>query len=224
MTDQTQTPFVAVEVHERTYRYIKCPACGEDYLSIGHADLKSSYTLKRGYDNVVRDCSSCHSKFEIRMHCDGTVTLSQRENNNPYVPALVLLESVQEGENPIYAVVKSRHFLKAGEDPTDSLSYYYDEATCPINWFRDVIALIKNGDPDPHGFFRFKRVIKLDEAEAWLAKHPQAETTHQTATSSDIIEVTENLHLLFPEAFEDGDLIDMAPDPQPNLIEHKEGQ
>lgn len=44
------------------------------------------------------------------------------------------------------------------EDYVEHQRYYYNEHTCPTNWFRNVEEIIFQKDKDPHGVFEFVSV------------------------------------------------------------------
>lgn len=78
---------------------------------------------------------------------------------------LVLLK-VDPESHPLYFVVSARRWPHSDGDP-GSEAYFYDEHTCPTNWMRDVIAVISDGDEDPHGFATFvKKIAPPDGMDA----------------------------------------------------------
>jgi hypothetical protein len=80
-----------------------------------------------------------------------------------YSKRLILLRV----DRPCFFVVEGNaYFSKPTDTEEDAVShatYYYDEHTCPTNWTDNIVAVIQDGDDDPHGFARFVRMVESVE-------------------------------------------------------------
>lgn len=218
MNTETAAPFVQVKTETKVFAI--CPCCNEHRFSVSHlfADVKKRISGKDYYP-VRWSCSKCVIEFDIHIYGPERIEFSQRPPmDDPYIPALVLLKSDHE-ERPIYAFVETKAFLKSVEESqrpkedefgSGKMEYYYDEHTCPTNWFPDVTKLIHDGDDDPHGCFTFVAACTQAQALAFLEKNPNTQRTvnHHGGKSTEYIEFNENVHLLFPQAFGEGHTID----------------
>lgn len=89
----------------------------------------------------------------------------------------VFVEKVNERKDNSIVFLKNGNVLLAvkgmyfnGEHDAENDRYFYDEHTCPTNYFKNVEMVIdlENGDTDPHGIFEFVGSIpcvNLDEVE-----------------------------------------------------------
>lgn len=230
MTAKYKTQFEAVAT--TTKKFVKCPACGEHEWQVDQLAVIAS-KASTGYSEMSWSCKGCYEKFELRYHVDGTVTIAQLEqtNPNPFVPSLVLLKSNTGGDKPIYAVVNTRSHLKSIQEAQEevegsSLQYFYDEGTCPTNWFRDIVELVQDSEVDPHGCFEFQYALKLDDAMEFLENHKDVyrSTRFVDEVKEEFIEIGQNIPLLFPSLFDsegghvfDGEVVGEVPllgDPQ----------
>ncbi len=85
-----------------------------------------------------------------------------------------------EGKNgPVFFVIEDDY----GEHEEGTLqgdkAYQYEEHSCPTNWLRDCVAVIEDGDEDPHGFLQHVRSVQVaatcePSAEGgWAALFPE---------------------------------------------------
>lgn len=99
---------------------------------------------------------------------------------------LVLLK-LEAGECRVFFVLKQS---KQNDDwKPENYQYFYEKHSCPTNWFHDIVAVIEDGDADPHGFLDFVAVRDIpegfdpdrpgntnsgiDEAEVWAELFPE---------------------------------------------------
>lgn len=214
MTTENAAPFVPVKTVTKVYAV--CPCCNDYQFTVSHLfdDIKKQHSGK-AYYAVRWDCPKCVVNFDIHIYGPDRVEFSQLPPmENPYTPALVLLKTGHE-QSPIYAFVETKGFLKSivesqqpKEDEFESgkMEYYYDQSTCPTNWFQDVTKLIQDGDDDPHGCFTFVAACTQAQALAFLEKNPNTEWSenHHNGKVTSFIELKENVRLLFPQAFGQG--------------------
>jgi hypothetical protein len=214
------TPFVKVDTITYTTVKCKCPLCNKHEFSVGHL-FHDAAKQEKGYYPVYWSCDECRAKFEIRVFADRHVEFSQTGvEENPFVPALVLLRSnTGEGQTPIYAVVRAGAHKDSidkekAERFSSHLDYYYGEGTCPTNWFSDTVALIQGGDDDPHGCFEFVGV--LDEADVLAALKANPGANHGQADDTSRF-IQDNVRLIFPQLFEGGETFD-AEEPKSTFL------
>lgn len=88
-------------------------------------------------------------------------------------------------EGPVFFVFDSDRFRLLNEAESDeefqaSKRYYFEEHSCPTNWLRDCVAVIEDGDTDPHGFLTFVRAVEVpqdfdaDKDDQWAILFPEA--------------------------------------------------
>lgn len=209
------TPFVNVPTRVETKVFCKCPLCEKHDFRIDHL-FNDAAKRSEGYYPVYWSCDKCRAKFDIRVFADRHVEFSQTgTEENPFLPAVILLKSNtgDDQDRPIYAVVRAGTHKDAidkekAERFSSHLDYYYNEGTCPTNWWRNTVCLIQDQDEDPHGCFEFVGV--LDEAELIerLKKMPDADQQHVDDPKQYI---EDNVRLIFPQLFEDGETYEGSP-------------
>lgn len=205
------TPFVSVPTANRVF--CKCPLCDQHEFGVSHL-FHDAAKSEKGFFEVHWSCSQCHAKFDIRIFADRHVEFSQTGvNEDPMVQSILLLRSnTGTDEHPIYAVVRERSFKKSLEEekaePGSSfMHFHYTENTCPTNWWRNTIALVQDGDADPHGCFEFLAARSETEVIAALKVMPDVDMQrYDEKDPSDFL--NDNLRLIFPELYEGGDTFD----------------
>jgi hypothetical protein len=205
------TPFVSVPTASRVF--CKCPLCEQHEFGVSHL-FHDAAKSEKGFYEVHWSCSQCHAKFDIRIFADRHVEFSQSGvNEDPFIESVVLLRSnTGTDAHPIYAVVRTRSFKKSLEEEkaepgSSAMHFYYTENTCPTNWFRDTVALIQDGDDDPHGCFEF--LAARSEAEVIAALKLNSGVDMQQYDEKDPTDfIKDNVRLIFPELFEGGDTFD----------------
>jgi hypothetical protein len=68
-------------------------------------------------------------------------------------------------EGPIYFVMDhKRHYEKdRDDDAQEVVKYFFEEHSCPTNWIHECVAVIEDGDADPHGFLQFVRSVDVPD-------------------------------------------------------------
>lgn len=67
-------------------------------------------------------------------------------------PITVLLRMPPQS-GPVYLMLAARRYDAKYDD--EHHRYFYEEYTCPTNWFGDVCAIMVGKDSDPHGLFEY---------------------------------------------------------------------
>ena len=71
-----------------------------------------------------------------------------------------------EGNDGAVFFVMEERFARPGPNETNEeyqehLRFFYEEHSCPTNWIGHCVAVIKNGDTDPHGFLEYVRSVSI---------------------------------------------------------------
>ena len=136
-----------------------CPWCaGESGQRVDHL-----------YDEAPRnfgswDCKNCGMSFQGRVNAPGDVTIEKDERSHKNRRALTLLK-FESKDGPTFFVIDHKHY--GAPEPDAEIQerdrYLYEEHSCPTNWLRDCIAVIHDGDADPHGFLTFVRSVEVSD-------------------------------------------------------------
>lgn len=103
----------------------------------------------------------------------------------------------EAADRRVFFVLKQKKYpFQEGSTP-ENFRYYYEEHSCPTNWFHDIVAVIEGGDADPHGFLKF--VATAEIPEGFDPKHPGADNG---------IGEAEIWAKFFPQIFSEGAVID----------------
>lgn len=96
---------------------------------------------------------------EITVERHGSIVPSFR-------PCLTLMK--MPGTKTYFIIGGNRYVVEnheRGRTPADHQRYLYEEHSCPSNWMKNVVAVIDEGDPDPHGFLAYVRHVDRGEPE-----------------------------------------------------------
>lgn len=148
----------------------RIPALHADLKRLGYKDFEIKYSVHEGFHRW----EGATIQFGGDLSGDG----------KPF--DLVLLK-VEPEAHPLYLVIKARRWPDSdtAEERASHDQYFYDEHTCPTNWIDDVLAIISDGDEDPHGFATFVRRIPApddmsedgDPEPAWSELFPETAAT-----------------------------------------------
>ncbi len=142
-------------VAERLKTYAVCPACGADAGCINHL---LGQTLETQW--YCDTCGQCYRLvFTNENGVDVRVSIVEGKCKVKTVDLLVLPPQ----KHPVYFVVEGMRFEGEGDrDEHDAKQFFYDEHSCPTNWFKPTIVAF-DGDYDPHGLIEF--VATKDDAD-----------------------------------------------------------
>lgn len=168
-----------------TREYLTCPWCGgESGQRVDHLYTAATFPVHGG----PWYCDDCGMPMDVLVIAPGDVETSRSANHGSRVRSMVLLRA--DGVDcPVYLVFDHDRYL-GDTDDQEHQRFLFEEHSCPQNWMHECVAIIKDGDCDPHGFFKFVRSVDVPEdfdvdSEAWFS--------------------------LFPEAFDEGPVIDAEP-------------
>ena len=128
-------------------------------------------------------CSECMAPFSGRVNAPGDVDVWKVVNpRGHFSPGLTVLRF--DGKDcPTFFVMKADRYrddpAQTNDEYQKSQQYFFESHSCPTNWLRNCIAVIKDGDTDPHGFLSFVRAIDIDlgfdeDAAEWSVLFPEA--------------------------------------------------
>jgi hypothetical protein len=86
-------------------------------------------------------------------------------------------------DRTVYFVLDTPAYRDAKDSDAEYQShreYFYEEHSCPTNWINSIVAVIENGDTDPHGFLQFVKQVPVandfdeDDDKNWQKLFPEA--------------------------------------------------
>lgn len=155
--------------------FIVCPHC--DKLSGNRVDHLYHDKLPRSFGPW--HCDECGEAYEGIVRAPSDVEVEKSQTREKFWPGYSLLK-IDSTEGPIFFVMKNSTMPERDpESLQDSQRYFYEEHSCPTNWIGDCVAVIEDGDTDPHGFMEFVRHVTVpddfDEDRAdWQMLFPEA--------------------------------------------------
>jgi len=132
--------------------HVACPSCGE-LSTIGHATKGSEYTW-------WCDNRECGKQYKWVQNPDDSITAEPTGTVVKYNAALLKMEP---RDKPVYLIVD------AIDSGTENQRYFYDEHTCPLNYFSQVEGIYLGEDSDPHGLFEFVGSVDKNAEDAELS-------------------------------------------------------
>ncbi|HEX8160332.1 MAG TPA: hypothetical protein VF538_00415 [Pyrinomonadaceae bacterium] len=140
---------------EKKEVYVRCPDCGdENSHHVTHLDPGTSFGPSY--------CGNCGAGVRGYLSGDGSVEIF--ETGDRKEQTYVLLR-ISPQDDPIYLVVRGAEFVTddgAGmveecEEETffESDEYFYGYTCHPSVTLRTAVAVIINGEADPHGIFEY---------------------------------------------------------------------
>lgn len=151
-----------VELKTSIRHMVGCPTCGRETDITWLVDRLKQPESERDHPKTTteQNCADCDTRFVITPSVvDGKLTgVSGGILPTNHRRGLML---VKRPEDDLYLVVETT-FHDHGDGPSTDLNYYINEHTCPTNWL-PVLMIAENGDPDPHGVFKFVRGVTFAE-------------------------------------------------------------
>jgi hypothetical protein len=114
----------------------------------------------------------------------GHVAIRKSASKRTFSRSMALLK-LEGKDGTVYFVMEhSRYHSGDPEDETDEVNqshqrYFFEEHSCPTNWLRECVAVIVEGDCDPHGFLDFVRAVDVplefdeDDDSNWPTLFPE---------------------------------------------------
>lgn len=160
-----------------TTHCVVCPWCnGQSHHGINH--LYQTMPTSFG----PWHCGECGKAFRGSVQGIGNVKVERDPDACVFKPTFALLK-LNAKDGPVFFVIQNQTPFQ--KDDTDEelqshSSYYFEEHSCPTNWLRYCLAVIKGKDQDPHGFLEFVRAIEQpvdysDQSDTdWKTLFPEA--------------------------------------------------
>lgn len=108
------------------------------------------------------------------------------DGTGTYTRSMALLK-LDATDGPVYFIMDHNRWHPTpvhGEDSDEANQehqrYTFEEHSCPTNWIAECVAIIQNGDADPHGFLEFVRAadvpqdFDVDDDNQWPKLFPEA--------------------------------------------------
>jgi hypothetical protein len=160
--------------------FLVCPWCGEESgCRVDHLYGSASFqTFGPWY------CHECRKPITGKINAPGDVDVRRDETCTRSFSRSMALLKFEGKDGPTYFVMdhdRYRDGTGEGDDENQAhQSYFFEEHSCPTNWLRECVAVIQNGDCDPHGFLDFVRAVDVphdfddDDDENWFKLFPEA--------------------------------------------------
>lgn len=125
-----------------TKRFFACVGCNDHEFDVEHimqATADRSYTWT---------CPECGAANVVYPRIDGTLEVARdTSQDESYMLAVARIRATTQ---PTYAVL--RVICTPDDDGVESLRFWLEENTCPIN--PEVVAYVAHGSDDPHGLWQ----------------------------------------------------------------------
>lgn len=141
-----------------------CPWCGEQ--SGGRVDHLYGDALPASFGPWY--CKECRKPFRGKVNAPGDVTIERAEGHKDRFSRSMALLKFDGKDGPVFFVMDHNRYWPSDEEGTDEQNqghqrYFFEEHSCPTNWLRECVAVIENGDCDPHGFLQFVRAVDVPD-------------------------------------------------------------
>lgn len=110
-------------------------------------------------------------------------------------PSVTLLK-LEAGSSPVFIILDNpRNAGETIEQIKEHQQYVFEEHSCPANWMPQCVAIIQDGDPDPHGFLTFVRSADVPEGfetyghQDWDKIFPEAFAADEKTQPDDAVKL-----------------------------------
>lgn len=157
-----------------TKDFVICPWCD--------AQTGSSVNHLYGQPGLRTEwvCKECRRYYSVAINGPGDVDVARVDSaQGSWTRTMTLLK---RADSDLFFVMDHDRYLGLGEpddDAAHSLEYFFEEHSCPTNWLSECVAVIDDGDTDPHGFLVFVRHVDVprdfdDGQQDWREMFPEA--------------------------------------------------
>lgn len=162
----------------------------QDFLMCPWCDRESGCRVDHLYnDQLPREfgpwyCKECRRGICGRVTAPGDVSVLRVSGTFQFVSRSMSLLRFDGVAGPVFFVMDHDRYHSAGvetdEDRQSNARYFFEEHSCPTNWLRECVAVIEDGDSDPHGFLTFVRAVDVpndfdaDNDNQWQRLFPEA--------------------------------------------------
>lgn len=143
-----------------TKKYLICPDCDRSIGSIDHLSVGSIAGTW-----YCDDPDGCGAGWNLHVIASGIISIRRHSRKIIKTKDTLVLPPQSK---PVYFEVEGMAFvdhdsnLDDGDDPLDGKFYFYEEHTCPKNWFKHVEKIRIGDDHDPHGLFKLHSSALMD--------------------------------------------------------------
>lgn len=150
----------------KSERYALCPECDERLGIVEHlfaiAGANERFTRKAG----PWYCDNCGTGWKLEVREDESIELTRAPDRA--LPTIVELR-IPPQEKSITLFVSGLRWEgpnrgDRGEDQHNR--YYYEEHTCPENYFHAILEIFLGEEADPHGLAKYVRTHAVVEPDA----------------------------------------------------------
>lgn len=161
-----------------TKDFLICPWCdGESECQVSH--LYGDRDFRGGFGPWA--CKVCNGWIEGKITGKRDVTVWKSSLWRPNTDGVALLK-FDGKEGPVFFILECSRYHgnevpKSIEAQQESDRYGFEEHSCPTNWLRDVVEVVRDGEIDPHGFLTFVRSVDMPEGDDdpdWATIFPEA--------------------------------------------------
>jgi hypothetical protein len=144
-----------------TKRFVRCPhGCAHEF-SVEHL---SHYEDGRQFGPWF--CDDCGRGWNFTKMPDGFDVTGDKKR---MVFGKVILVLPPQTE-PIYFTLDSSMQDRPLVDREEGLQYLYEQHSCPVNWFRDMVEMQIGDNKDPHGVLKFVRYFDVESPTTTVAE------------------------------------------------------
>lgn len=134
-----------------TRTFAACPHCGEEAGRVDHLEVTA-------HPMPAWHCESCAGLYHVRRKSEDDYEVT-KSKDAPWPQHWFVLRLPASHPRDVILLIKQGRCPNWSQDDKSSDAYYFDEHTCPVNWFNQVEAIAdgsdEDADTDPHGLFEF---------------------------------------------------------------------
>ncbi len=128
-------------------------------------------------------CDACGRAYRVKVMAPSVVEITKDEQSKRAFTRSMALLKLEGKEGPVFFVMDHNRYWDGPESDEENQShqrYFFEEHSCPTNWLNECVAVIENGDADPHGFLSFVRAVDVpkdfdeDDDGQWPILFPEA--------------------------------------------------
>lgn len=160
--------------------FIICPWCEEQSgCRVDHLYDGSSFA--HGFGPWY--CAECRKGFTGKVNSPGDVDINKYISRETRTRSMALLK-LDGKEGPVFFVMDHDRYNPTGietdQENQEHQKFFFESHSCPTNWLRECVAVIDQGDADPHGFLEFVRAVDVptdfdsDDDDNWHKLFPEA--------------------------------------------------
>ena len=92
---------------------------------------------------------------------------------------ILSLLKLEVKKGPVFFVIEDEYGEHEDGPLQGDKAYQYEEHSCPTNWLRHCVAVIEDGDEDPHGFLEHVRSVRVPDTcdpsceDGWISLFPE---------------------------------------------------